>query len=83
MRTRTATPRTLLAAATLAALPLATGTLPMAPVHAPADAAGARNVTERRNGPEWSFILNERDRGRTGCWLLSGWAEIWCRVYGL
>ena len=81
MRKRTAAPRALLAAATLAALPLFTGTLQSVPAHATPDAADARNVTEHRNGPRWSFILKENDRDRTGCRPLSGWAEVWCRVF--
>ena len=82
MRKRTATPRAPLAAATLAALPLFTGTLQTVPVHATPHASGEQNVTERRAGPQWSFIVKEDDDRRV-CWLLSGWAEVWCRVYTL
>ena len=80
MLTRTVKTRRLVAAATLAALPLFAGTLQSVPVHATPDAAGERNVTEPRNGPQWSFVVKEDDDRRV-CWLLSGWAEVWCRVF--
>ena len=55
MRTRTATPRTLLAAAILAALPLASGALRADPVR-PADDARTRSVIEHRDGPQWIYL---------------------------
>ncbi len=83
MGRRTTGTRRLLAAATLAALPLFTGTLHSAPVAAADAAAHARDAAEGRNGPQWSFVLGRDDGDRTGCWILSGWAEVWCRVYAL
>ena len=58
MRTRTATPRTLLAAAILAALPLASGALRADPVR-PADDARTRSVIEHRDGPRWTYLTGE------------------------
>ncbi len=62
MRTRTATPRTLLAAAILAALPLAVGTLRADPVP-PVDDARTRSVVEHRDGPRWIYLTGEGPLG--------------------
>ena len=75
MLTRTIKTRRLVAAATLAALPVFAGTLQSVAVDATPDAAGERNVTERRAGPQWSFIVKDGGDG-AGCRLLSGWTDV-------
>ena len=69
-----------LAAATLAALPLATGALRADPVPS-ADAAATRSVAEHAPGPQWSYIVGE---GLAGPLLLgcpsAGWS---CAIYTL
>ena len=78
MRTRTATPRTLLAAAILAALPLAVGTLQTDPAR-PADAARARGAVEHRDGPRWIYVTGE---GSNLPQLLACTAGAWrCALY--
>ena len=58
MRTRTTRTRRLLAAATLAALPLVVGALQSGrgPTTDDADTARARSITERPDGPRWHFV---------------------------
>lgn len=83
MQTRTIKTRRLVAAATLAALPIFTGAVQSDADPASADAAQASRGAEHGGGPRWSFILGEDSGDRTGCWGLGGWAEVWCRVYAL
>ena len=55
MRTRTTRTRRLLAAATLAALPLAAGAPHVGTMPAAADAAHATHVSGRPSGPQWAW----------------------------
>ena len=74
MQTLTLTTRRLVAAATLAALPLATGALRADPIRS-ADPAAARSVAEHAPGPQWSYAVGE---GLEGPLLLACPNNGWC-----
>ena len=80
MQTLTLTTRRLVAAAILAALPLATGALRADPIRS-TDPAAARSVAEHAPGPQWSYAVGE---GLEGPLLLgcpsAGWG---CVLYML
>ena len=73
MQTLSLTTRRLVAAAILAALPLATGALRADPAP-PADAAAGRSVAGSDARPQWSYVLGE---GLDGALMLAcpsgGW----------
>lgn len=58
MQTLTLTTRRLLAAAILAALPLATGALRADHIRS-ADASATRSTAEHTPGPQWSYAMGE------------------------
>ena len=72
--------RTVLAAAILAALPLAAGTLQADPAR-PADADRTQGAVEQPDGPRWIYITGERSHLPN---LLTCPAGAWrCALYAL
>ena len=75
--------RKVLAAATLAALPLFVGAVQPRP-HPGADAARERHVTERPSGPRWAYFTgNGLDPAMIECLLQGGWTGARCVVAAL
>ena len=83
MKTRTTRTRRLLAAATLAALPLVAGALQNGPEPTTADTDRARHVTERPNGPRWFIATGRPLVFAPTCSSASGWSRAACMVRAL
>ena len=79
MQTLTLTTRRLVAAAILAALPLAAGALRADPIRT-GDTAATRSVAEDAPGPKWSYFMGEGlEPLMLGC-PSAGWS---CAIYML
>ena len=83
MKTRTTRTRRLLAAATLAALPLVAGALQNGPEPTTTDTDRARHVTERQNGPRWFIATGRPMLIAPTCSLGSGWGGAACLIRAL
>ena len=83
MKTRTTRTRRLLAAATLAALPLVAGALQNGPEPTTADTDHTRHVTERPNGPRWFIATGRPMLIGPMCSFGSGWGGVGCAIRAL
>ena len=77
--------RRLLAAATLAALPLVAGALQTGPIRAAAEATRTRNAPEHPSGPQWNYIVGESGHlpSLFDCSLRRGWGAAGCTLMAL